>query len=104
MEADCMKKGIRQTFELDLAIKLREGSNSLLTDKESIVASYLIYDYSVNEIAQHLCRSKNTIKIHIRNMKKKCKCGTQTKFGAILQSFIKNSPQGYIQDPTSKPN
>ncbi len=87
-----MKKGIERSVAADVAYKLKEGSNGLLTNKESIIASYLMFDYTVIEIAKNLCRSDNTIKMHIKNMKKKCNCETLTKFGAILQSFIKNNP------------
>lgn len=75
---------------LNTANTLKNGSDGLLTKKEALVASFLVSDHNVNEIAEALCRSRNTIKMHIRNMKKKCKCGTQTRFGAILQGFIKN--------------
>ncbi len=85
----------KECLHVELAFNLKEGSHRLLTTKESIIASYLILDYTVNDIAILLCRSKNTIKKHIKNMKKKCNCATQTKFGAILQNFIKNNPQGY---------
>jgi len=98
-----MKKLAERSVVLERAGKLQQGSHRLLTAKESLIASYLMFDYTVSEIAKCVCRSKNTIKMHIRNMKKKCKCETPTKFGAILQSFIKNSPQGYIQENTNKP-
>lgn len=78
----------------DVAIKLKNGSDHILTSKEALIAAYLMSDYTSNDIAELLCRSKNTIKMHIKNMKKKCKCETQTKFGAVLQEFIKNNPGG----------
>lgn len=95
MGQDFMDETPKKLFEQNIAAQLQEGSKNLLTDKESIIASYLMHDYTVNEIAKLLCRSKNTIKIHIRNMKLKCNCETQTKFGAVLQSFIKNNPQDH---------
>lgn len=80
---------ISNELVFEAAAKLRKGSDHTLTTKESLIAAYLMFDYSVNDIAEFLCRSKNTIKMHIKNMKKKCNCETQTKFGAVLQEFIK---------------
>lgn len=77
-------------YQLNLAFKLKHGSQGLLTKKESLIASYLLSGCTVNEIAELLSRSKNTVKMHIKNMKKKCHSETQTKFGAVLQSFIKS--------------
>ena len=93
-----MEKTTIKQVETKLAAQLKKGCNDLLTDKQCLIAAYLILDYTVNDIAKLLCRSKNTIKMHIRNMKKKCHCETQTRFGAVLQSFIKNNPEGYGQD------
>ena len=84
-----MQKDATQPIELEVANTLKEGSCGLLTDKESLIASYLISDYTVAKIAKRLFRSRNTIKMHIRNIKRKCNCETQTKLGAILQGFIK---------------
>lgn len=84
--------GNQENFHLNFAVKLKHGSEGLLTKRESLIAAYLVSGYTVNEIAGFLSRSRNTIKMHIKNMKKKCKCETQTKFGAILQGFIKNHP------------
>lgn len=81
----------------NIAAQLREGSKNLLSHKESIVAAYLIMDYNVQEITVELCRAITTIKTHISSMKRKCNCRTYTKLGAILQSFLKNSPLDYIQ-------
>lgn len=80
----------------DIADQLREGSKNLLTKKEALVASYLISDFTIGRIAKQLCRSKNTIKIHMRHIKRKCCCKTQAKLGAILQGFLKNSLKVYI--------
>lgn len=77
-------------FQLNLASKLKLGSKGILTKKEALIASYLLSGCTVNEIAANLSRSKNTVKMHIKNMKKKCQSETQTKFGAVLQSFIKS--------------
>lgn len=71
---------------------LKEGSNGLLTRKEAVIASYLVEDYTVNDIADLLCRSRNTIKMHIKNIKRKCGCETRTRLGAVLQNFIKQDP------------
>ncbi len=47
----------------------------------------------VDDIADLLCRSRNTIKTHIKNLKRKCRCETGTRLGVVLQIFIKNNPQ-----------
>lgn len=83
---------MRAIQEGNLVVMLKEGSNGLLTRKESVIASYLVEDYTVNDISEILCRSRNTIKMHIKNIKRKCRCETRTRLGAVLQSFIKNSP------------
>ena len=93
-----MEKTTVKFPELKVAAQLKGGCNRLLTDKECMIAAYLMLDYTANDIAKLLCRSKNTIIMHIRNMKKKCRCQTQTRFGAVLQSFIKNNPGGYGQN------
>lgn len=89
-----MEKSFNDHLMSEVAVKLKNGSDHILTSRESLIAAYLMSDYTANDIAELLCRSKNTIKMHIKNMKKKCKCETQTKFGAVLQEFIKNNPQG----------
>ena len=66
---------------LNTANNLKKGSGNLLTKKEALVASFLVSDYSVSKIAVALCRSRNTIKMHIKNMKKKCKCDNSNKIG-----------------------
>ena len=40
----------------NIAVQLRAGSQNLLSKQESIVAAYLIMDYSVKEVADELCR------------------------------------------------
>lgn len=82
--------------ERNLVEILKEGSNGLLTRKEAVIASYLVEDYTVNDIAEILCRSRNTIKMHIKNIKRKCRCETRTRLGAVLQSFIKKSPDNIL--------
>ena len=69
-----------------------------LTRKEAIVARYLIDDYTIKDIAALLCRSQNTIKMHIKHIKRKCDCKTSTGLGAILKDFMKNNPKGYIKN------
>lgn len=99
-----MKIAVKKYVQSEAAIKLKMGSDNLLTDKEAIIASYLMLDYTANDIAILLCRSKNTIKKHIINIKKKCRCETHTRLGAILQNFIKNNPEGYIQTVMEETN
>ena len=84
------------SVEEEIADRLRAGSENLLTKKEALIASCLISDLTVGKIAKKLCRSKNTIKIHMMNIKRKCHCKTQAKLGAILQGFLKNSLKVYI--------
>lgn len=89
-----MEKTSHEQLVFEVAAKLKKGSEHVLTTREALIASYLMFDYNTNNIAVFLCRSKNTIKMHIKNIKKKCNCETQTKLGAVLQNFIKNNPQG----------
>ncbi len=92
-----MKKSLMDKIdikkEVNLVNKLKDGSGGLLSRKEAVVASYLVEDYTVDDIADLLCRSRNTIKTHIKNLKRKCRCETGTRLGVILQVFIKNNPQ-----------
>ena len=81
----------------NIAVQLRAGSQNLLSPKESIVAAYLISDYDTKEIVIELGRASTTIKTQISSLKRKCKCKTFTKLGAVLQNFLKNSPGDYIQ-------
>lgn len=89
-----MEIASNEQLVFEVAEKLKRGSDRVLTAREALVASYLMFDYNTNDIAEFLCRSKNTIKMHIKNIKKKCNCETQTKLGAVLQNFIKNNPLG----------
>lgn len=100
MEKMIMRE-IKSIREGNLVHMLKEGSNGLLTRKEAVIASYLVEDYTVNDIADLLCRSRNTVKMHIKNIKRKCRCETRTRLGAVLQSFIKNNPQGYIKSDSN---
>lgn len=81
-------------LELESAAQLKKGAKRLLTDKEVLIASYLLSDYTISQIAKQLCRSNNTIKMHIKNIKRKCRCETQARLGAVLQIFFKNTPSG----------
>jgi DNA-binding NarL/FixJ family response regulator len=81
----------------NIAVQLRAGSQNLLSKQESIVAAYLIMDYSMPEVATQLCRTLSTIKTQKSSIKRKCNCRTSTKLGAVLQSFLKNHPMDYIR-------
>ncbi len=81
----------------NIAVQLRAGSQNLLSPKESIVAAYLMMDYNTKGISTALYREISTVKTQISSIKRKCKCKTNTKLGAVLYSFLKNSPVDYIQ-------
>lgn len=78
-------------LDIDVPKKLKEGSQNLLTKRESLIASYLMLGYSIKEITKMLHRSQHTIKMHVKNIKNKCHCKSQVRLGVILQNFLKNT-------------
>ncbi len=76
----------------DVARALKAGSQNLLSTQESIVAAYLMSGYRTDKLATVLCRSRNTIKRHVSNIKIKCDCDTHIELGSVLHSFLKNGP------------
>lgn len=61
--------------------------NRMLTQREIDVASYLGQDESYAEIAASLGISHETVRIHVRNIMKKC--GVRTRHAAVVRLLQK---------------
>ncbi len=80
-----LSSGIASDF-LDHIINQVECTNnslSLLTPREKEVCSLLVQGRSTEEVADDLCVSPKTIRVHIANLKKKLGCKSRTEL--ILQ-------------------
>lgn len=91
MNSPVKHKSVLSAVFLETAARLKAGARGLLTHKESLIAAYMLSDYTVKDIARFLYRSENTIEMHIKNLKRKCQCETRTRLGAVLQDFLKNN-------------
>ena len=64
-------------------VECKNNSLSLLTPREKEVCSLLVQGRSTEELADDLCVSPKTIRVHIANLKKKLGCKSRTEL--ILQ-------------------
>jgi len=63
-----------------------ESSTSILTDREKVICHLLARGYSTAELAENLCVSQKTIRVHIANIMKKLNCASRTELVVFIMS------------------